>query len=310
MARAGDHKLISESNRHQHLVLVSQTFLLTGDLRYRDYVFHQIEHWWKRKSISGRNQLGERPREVHEALSWISIYHFLGTTMPAAFRERFLTELARHGYHLEYNLSVYFSPNTHLLGEAVVLHALGKLFPQFRRAAAWRRLGRTIVVQELNKQVHADGSHFEQSTYYHVYAVDFFLLHHLIKPMPENAVARLRAMAMFLATVTGGSGMLPFIGDDDGGRLFHPFGARNSFARATLATCSVLLGERYFQYTDRDLLEQALWWIGPDVLTAQPAPAGRKYSALFPKLGSRCHVYRHRPCCRRRRAIWLGECGS
>ena len=56
--------------------------------------------------------------------------------MPDALRARFLTALNRHGRYLELNVSVYFSPNTHLLGEAVALHALGVLFPSFPRAAA------------------------------------------------------------------------------------------------------------------------------------------------------------------------------
>ena len=151
--------------------------------------------------------------------------------MDVAFRKEFLTQLYRHGLHLEYNLSLYFSPNTHLLGEALALHAIGWLFPQFPRSARWSRMGRTILIDALGKQVHADGGYFEQSTYYHLYALDMFLFHHTLEPLPGTE--RLEAMAGFLAAVTGPDGALPFLGDDDGGRLFHPFGQRNEFARAT-----------------------------------------------------------------------------
>ena len=44
-------------------------------------------------------------------------YHFVS-------RETFLA-MAKHGEFLESNLSTYFSPNTHLLGEGVALHAIG-----------------------------------------------------------------------------------------------------------------------------------------------------------------------------------------
>lgn len=282
--RAGDHKLIWEMSRHQHLVLVAQAFLLTGEDRYREYVFHQLEHWWQENPFQGGINWASALEVAFRALSWIWIYHLIGAGKSGSFRARFLNELARHGYHLEYNLSVYFSPNTHLLGEAVVLHAIGALFPQFRRAAKWRSLGRSIVLKELDRQMHADGSHFEQSTYYHVYAVDFFVLHHLLEPLPQPLVSRLDDMARFLAAITGPSGLLPFFGDDDGGRLFHPFGPRNGFARATLATCSVLLGQRYGAYTEEDLLEQALWWIGPKALGATPTASGQT-SVLFPNSG-------------------------
>ena len=285
VARAGDHKFIWELSRHQHLVLVSQASLITGDERYRQYVFDQLEHWWSENPFQCGINWTSALEVAFRALSWIWIYHLIGVTMPAGLRTRFLTELARHGYHLEYNLSIYFSPNTHLLGEAVALHALGALFPQFSRAAKWRETGRSIVLRELERQIQPDGSHFEQSTYYHVYALDFFLLDHVIEPMPESAIVRMRSMADFLAAITDGDGVLPFIGDDDGGRLFHPFGPRNRFARATLATSSVLFGQRYFQYQPADLLEQAVWWIGPESLKAVPAIVSRQQSRLFPQSG-------------------------
>jgi hypothetical protein len=285
VARAGDHKLIWEMSRHQHLVLVAQVFLITGEKRYQDYVFHQLEHWWKENPFQRGINWASALEIAFRALSWIWIHHFIGPNMTAAFRDRFFTELARHGHHLEYNLSIYFSPNTHVLGEAVVLHALGALFPQFSRAGKWREIGRSVVLQELDKQMQQDGSHFEHSTYYHVYAVDFFNLHHRIEPLPASAELKLRAMAEFLAAITGPSGMLSFLGDDDGGRLFHPFGPRNAFARATLATCSVLLDREYLSYTREDLFDQALWWIGPEVLNQEPSKAAPQESTLFSTSG-------------------------
>ena len=66
------------------------------------------------------------------------------------FRGRFLTELYRHGLHLDANLSVYFSPNTHLLGEAVALHALGVLFPLFPGAHDWAKRGARIVAEQMS----------------------------------------------------------------------------------------------------------------------------------------------------------------
>jgi hypothetical protein len=285
VARAGDHKLIWEMSRHQHLVVVAQAFLLTGEDRFREYVFGQLNHWWEENPFQRGINWASALEVAFRALSWIWIYHFLGATMSAAFRERFLRELTRHGYHLQYNLSIYFSPNTHVLGEAVALHAIGALFPSLRRAAHWRSVGRAVVLKELDRQIQPDGSHFEHSTYYHVYAVDLFVLHHRIEPMPAPAAGRLHDMAAFLAAVTGPSGLLPFFGDDDGGRLFHPFGPRKRFGRATLATCSALLGRRYGSYTQDDLLEQALWWMGPHVLDTRLPAAGRPASNLFRNSG-------------------------
>ncbi len=79
-------------------------------------------------------------------MSWIWIWHLAGEQMSPPFRQRFLGGLYRHGLHFEYNLSVYFSPNTHLLGEAVALHAIGRLFRTFRgQNRGARSAGRRLV---------------------------------------------------------------------------------------------------------------------------------------------------------------------
>ena len=282
-AKVGDHKNIWELSRHQHLVLAAQAFTLTGDARYSQFAIGQIRRWRAENPFQCGINWASGLEVAFRALSWIWIFHLLGSEMDAAFRKEFLTELYRHGLHLEYNLSLYFSPNTHLLGEALALHAIGRLFPQFKRSAHWRRAGRSILLDELAKQVHSDGGYFEQSTYYHVYTTDMFLFHHTLEPLPEPA--RLEAMAEFLAAMAGPDGSLPFIGDDDGGRLFHPFGPRNGFARATLATYSVKLGREYFNYDERDLMEQALWWIGPGAMTTKPARLVPAQSRCFPQSG-------------------------
>ena len=269
--RVGDHKNIWELSRHQHLVLVAQAFALTNDPRFSRFVTGQIQHWWRENPFQCGINWTSSLEVAFRALSWIWIFHLLRREMDAAFRKELLTQLYRHGLHLEYNLSLYFSPNTHLLGEAVALHAIGCLFPQFTRSARWSRTGRSILLEQLRKQIHTDGGHFEQSTYYHIYALDMFLFHHSIEPLLE--VGRLGAMAEFLTAIIGADGTVPFIGDDDGGRLFHPFGPRKGFARATLATSSVLLGREYYCYSDRDLLEQAIWWIGPRVRTVRRTPS-------------------------------------
>jgi hypothetical protein len=260
----GDHKLIWELNRHQHLVLLAQSFVVTGRDEYSAAVVRQLEHWWTENQFQRGMNWASALEVGFRALSWIWIWHLVGEKVSASFRQRFLAELYRHGLHLEYNLSIYFSPNTHLLGEAVALHALGRLFPAFPRSERWRKLGREIVCGHMNTCVKSDGSYFEHSTYYHVYALDMFAFHAVLEDVPASYREGLARMAEFLASITCESGELPFLGDDDGGRFFSPYGMRSRFARATLATTSLLLGKRFFAYTQRDVEEIALWWLGPE----------------------------------------------
>src|SRR5262249_5315629 len=143
--------------------------------------------------------------------------------------------------YLERNLSVYFSPNTHLLGEALTLHALGVLMPELPGARRWRDVGRRIVRKEMTRQVRVDGGHFERSTYYHVYAVDMFLFHAIVEEPAPDYLDGLRRMGTFLASLLGDCGRIPLLGDDDGGRMFHPYGRRDEFGRASLAALGCYL---------------------------------------------------------------------
>ena len=188
-----------------------------------------------------------------------------------------MIELYRHGLYLEHNLSIYFSPNTHLLGEAVVLHLLGRMFPDWPRSSIWEQVGARVTEQQMDFQMQADGVHFEQSTYYHVYAIDFFLLHRIFaRRVPRSYDDKLKAGIAYLQAILGPSGQIPFIGDDDGGRLFHPFGPRSQFGRATMATASLVYQEPSWLRDSADMQEQAVWWLGPrDQFSVFPAPSFR-----------------------------------
>jgi hypothetical protein len=284
-SRAGDHKAIWELNRHQHLPLLAQEFLLSGRREYLDEAFRQLESWLDANPFLRGINWASALEVAFRALSWAWLWHMAGSEMPEALRARFLTALERHGRYLERNLSVYFSPNTHLLGEAVALHALGVLFPAFPHAARWALAGGRIVEQQMERQVRDDGSHFEQSAYYHVYALDLFLLYLVLAKPPVTYDARLVSMAEYLDALLGDNGMLPLIGDDDGGRLFHPYGERAGFGRATMATCSVLFDRPDWLRGLDDLHEQAAWWLGAEVLSARTAPPAPCVSRLFPDSG-------------------------
>ena len=230
---AGDHKIIWELNRHQHLVVLAQA----GDEASLKVLFSELESWFVQNPFQRGINWASALEVAFRALSWIQIYQTAGRLMTPELRQQFLQSLYRHGHHLEANLSVYFSPNTHLLGEAIALHALGALFPTFPEAARWAETGRHWVSHEYMRQVRGDGSHFEQSSYYHVYALDMFLFHASLAGASAEERATLSRMADFLEALLGPNGELPFLGDDDGGRLFHPYGPR-ALVCARYASCS------------------------------------------------------------------------
>ena len=271
-ALAGDHKWIWELNRHQHWVLLAQAWRFTRRREFIEAVDQQFASWIAANPLQRGINWTSALEVALRALSWIWVWQLAGDVL--AKPSEFLTALFHHGCHLEHNLSRYFSPNTHLLGEAVALHALGTLFPSFPRAADWRATGAAIVREELDHQVHRDGSHFEQASFYHIYALDMFVFHRLL--LGDRALPafddRLSAMADYLHSLAAGSHPFPYLGDDDGGRFFHPYGDRRCFARATLATSAVLLHRPDLLRSPTDLAEQAAWWIGAKAFEQTACP--------------------------------------
>jgi hypothetical protein len=279
--QAGDHKIVWELNRHQHLVVLAQAYLFTGRQEFLDEIASELESWSAANPFQCGINWTSALEVAFRALSWIWIWHLVGDRLRPELQSRLLTGLYQHGEHLNHNLSVYFSPNTHLLGEAVALHAIGRLFPLFPNAGGWQTKGHETVLAQMKAQVQTDGSHFEQSAYYHVYALDMFLFHAVVAETPEWYRDKLIHMAGFLDTLLGPGRRLPLFGDDDGGRFFHPYGARDCFGRATLATAAVVLG-RAWAFTATDLDEQARWWVDGN---AKPVTSQDRASKLYENAG-------------------------
>jgi len=265
---AGDSKVTWELNRHQHFVTLAKAFGLSGDAKYASELFAQWHHWHSQNPYPIGINWASSLEVAFRSLSWIWTYFLMADSpaMPSGFRLSWLRALAVSGRHIECYLSTYFSPNTHLLGEVVALFFIGTLCPEIPSAARWKQLGWKLVQREATRQVRGDGLHFEQSTYYHVYALDFFLQSAILASVnqievPEEFDRTLEMMLDVLAALARG-GIVPGFGDDDGGRLFDP--ARNRMLHMTdpLATGAVLFGRGDFKVLAGGPREETLWLLG------------------------------------------------
>ncbi len=228
--RSGDHKYIWELNRHQHLVLLAQAWAITHDPRIPVEIAAQISSWAAQNPFLRSVNWASALELAMRALSWIWVLHFCGNALPAETRTLLGTMLLQHAVAISQNLSTYFAPNTHILGEGVALHALGMVLGR----KDWVDLGAGIMDRELRAQVLDDGFHFELSSYYHVYALDMFKFHYQLRGRPQHFDPVLRKLTGVASALQSSDGLFPLIGDDDGGRFFHPYGRRREFARSTL----------------------------------------------------------------------------
>jgi|SRR5580704_3290447 hypothetical protein len=264
----GDCKVTWELNRHQHFVTLAKAYLLTDDRRYADQIFQQWQAWHGENPYARGINWASSLEVAFRTLSWIWMYHLLEGTpvLPPKFREQYLRAQALNGRHIERYLSTYFSPNTHLLGEAVALFFLGALCPELTPAARWKQRGWELVLQEARRQVQADGFHFEQSTYYHVYALDFFLHAALLAQLngmaiPHEFEQTLGRMCDAL-WLLGRCGTPPRLGDDDGGRLFDPARNRDEHLLDPLSTGAAIFHRGDYKDAARSLSEETIWLLG------------------------------------------------
>ncbi len=266
----GDHKIIWELNRHQHLVTLAKAWLLTKDEKYAGEVFTQWRSWVKANPYPLGINWASTLEVAFRSLSWIWVDHLLRDAVQySEWRAELLSELALHGHYIERYLSTYFSPNTHLLGEAAAMFFLGALYPQLPHAERWRQDGWKIVLHEAGRQVRPDGVHFEQSLYYHVYALDFFLYARMIAAQNDlhvpadydGVLLRMLRVVEALARAGPAEGF----GDDDGGRLFDP--TRNCTEHMTdpLAIGALVYGRDGL--TSARLTEEAIWLFGERAVT-------------------------------------------
>jgi hypothetical protein len=270
--RCGDHKIIWELNRQQHLLVLGRAFWLTGDERYRDVAIEHLLSWIRANPpLVGINwasmlELGFR------TLSWVWAVNFF-VREPAQEERPWLVDvllaLDRQLAHIAQNLSYYFSPNTHLLGEALALYVAGQTFPLLAESDRYADVGRRVLVEQIDRQMGRDGGHLERSTHYHRYTLDFYILALIVARITadpvahafEAAVARLAFAARLLAD---NRGRLPHFGDDDGGMLLPICGRALDDVRDSLAEASALVDRPDLRIGD--VPEEAHWMLAHPLL--------------------------------------------
>jgi len=174
------------------------------------------------------------------------------------------------------------------------------LCPGLARAEKWKQKGWAIIQHEAQRQVLPDGVYLEQSLYYHVYALDFFLHAHLLasrngREIPSRFDEVIRKMLDVIQALAQ-AGPPDGFGDDDGGRVFNP--RRN---RAEHMTDPLSVGAALFRNEDESFrerlaaTEEAIWLLGPAAIqeaittesisqpTSRTFPNGGLYIAANPE---------------------------
>lgn len=271
----GDHKIIWELNRQQHLLVLGRAYWLTGDDRYRERALGLLTSWIQANPPLVGINWSSMLELAFRSLSWLwAIHFFAGSDRPAdgPWLVDVVLALDRQLAHIEHNLSYYFSPNTHLLGEALALYVVGQSLPMLASAPRYAATGRRVLAEQVQAQIARDGGHAERSTHYHRYTLDFYVLALAVARLTgdaaavhvfSDAVTRLGRAARLLADHRG---RLPHIGDDDGGVLLPICGRVPDDIRDSLMAAAALVDEPAFRVGDAP--EEAFWVLAHPELDA------------------------------------------
>ncbi|HVD78589.1 MAG TPA: alginate lyase family protein [Vicinamibacteria bacterium] len=291
-ASGGDSKVVWELNRHQWLVELGQAYRMTGDERYGKALAAYVTGWLEANPVGAGINWASSLEVAFRLMAWcwaLVLFRRSPAVTPELFA-RVSASIGDHAAHIERYLSTYFSPNTHLTGEALGLFYAGTLFPELSGASRWRERGARILVEESKRQIQPDGVYFEQSTCYQRYTVEIGL-HLLILcarngvPVPAVLGERLQAMLDFLLAVRSPRGEAPAIGDSDGGWLLPLTRRAPSDLRGVFGTAAALFGRPDYAWAAGGVVPELIWLLGRTGLAAfeslSPAPPAAGPSRLF-----------------------------
>ena len=295
----GDLKIFWEVQRTAHFVAFGQAYWLTDDHQYAEHFVTQALSWIDENPPGMGIGWAASLDVAFRAISWVWAIHLCAGSRelsPGALA-RMVKSLIEHGRHIEKYLSHYFSPNTHLTGEALGLFYLGLAFPELRCAEQWRKLGLQILLEQLPRHVREDGVYFEQASYYHRYTTDFYT--HLFALIRANGVSiaredeqllwrKLDALQTHLLWISRPDGTWPLVSDDDGGRLikFAPRAADDF--RDTLAMGAAIFKRGDLKRTAGEAPAELLWLLGPEAVVCYdrvPAETPQGLSKGFQQSG-------------------------
>lgn len=221
---AGDVKWIWELNRLQHLPLLAEAWLMTGDTRFSTAALDQLDSWLAQNppghGIAWRGAFEAGVRAISVA---IAVQGLRDAPELSIGRYRAVVEmLTASAQRCWSDRSLFSSANNHLIGEMAGLAIVALLFPDLPAAPDWEQRAVATLIRHVERQVLPDGVGAEQAVGYQVFTAELVLLvTHLLElrdgHAPDQLTAAVAREAHLLDAIMGESDPPPRFGDDDEG---------------------------------------------------------------------------------------------
>jgi hypothetical protein len=265
-----DVRVLWELNRLGHLITLGRAYALTKEEEFAGEFFAQLESWHEQNPV-GRGANWSCAMEVAlRAMNLLAAFSLFRSS-PHVTEERLrilLTMFDQHGAHVRRNLEYsHVATSNHYLSDIAGLLWLGIMLPELTAAEEWRAWALKEMLREMDKQILPDGVDYEGSTGYHCFVLELFLYSFLLCRI--NAIRiddrywrKLQTMLEYLRAILRSDGLVPLIGDADGGQVL-PITSRSANDRAyLLALGAVAFKDSQFKLPGLGLSSELLWLLG------------------------------------------------
>ncbi len=271
----GDVRVLWELNRLGHLITLGHAFALSNEEAFAEETFAQIESW----NNQNPNDFGPNWSCAMEvalrAMNLLAAFQLVrrARCLSEARLQMMLSLFEQHGEYIRSHLEFsYIATSNHYLTDVVGLLWLGICLPELEPAKEWQSFGLREMLREMDKQVLADGAHYESSTGYHRFVLELFLFSFMLShsnsiEIDDRYWQKLRLMLDYTRAYLRPDGNAPLIGDTDSGQVMPIVRRAANDHSYLLAIGASLFNEPGFKVEARPP-EEMFWILGQDAMQA------------------------------------------
>ncbi|MCA9734856.1 MAG: alginate lyase family protein [Deferribacteres bacterium] len=288
-----DIKHVWEINRLQFLIEIAKAYYLTNDSKYSTKLEHYLFDWYEKNPFkSGVNWTSALEVGVRAfSLLWVLNFYLAAENPKADVVHLILKMLYLSGVFIKDNLSVYFSPYNHLIGEVAALFMLAYQLPILKNAHIWAEEAWQLLDEQIEKQFSADGGTVEQATFYHHFTLGFYLqCAHARRlngdPVSQRILNQIERSIEFSMAMMRPDKTLPWIGDIDTARSVYFSNPANWNFTAFQSIGAVWFKRKDMKKAAGSTVEDAFWLLTQAEYERLEAVPETEPASTFYTLGS------------------------
>ncbi len=285
--RLGDVKYVWEAARHRDLVVLARASRLDPSGPWPDALNRMVLTWCRQnRPERGVNWYSSLELALR-TIAWSQVIALAGDQLAAPARSGMDEQMQATARHLMLELPYTLSSmkNNHLLGDALGLLVLARMFPQSRSARWWSYVGERLFEKQLARHMRPDGSMIEDSLSYHRFVLEMLIVRTLLGGESDRVRVALRGASLHLAALGVFDGEVPQYGDWDEGRVLASSGNPSNVAGS--AALGMALAGEPIRDEWRERYDELAWYAPESSTVPSPDRPARSVSTS----GGIAHVH-------------------